>query len=54
VEILKLKPIYDDEFEVIGYTEGSKGKDVGCVIWICQVNSVIDPDDTILMLLPKI
>ena len=32
--VLKRKPIYTDEFEVIGYTQGKKGKDVGAIVWI--------------------
>lgn len=35
-DLVKLKPKFTDEFEVVGYTEGSKGKDKGAVIWICQ------------------
>lgn len=36
-DLLKRKEIYDDEFEVVDYTEGSKGKDVGAIVWICAV-----------------
>jgi len=31
---LKLKPIDDDEWPVIGFTDGIKGKDVGALKWI--------------------
>ena len=34
---LKLKPIFDSEFPVTGYTQGVRGKDSGAVIWICTV-----------------
>lgn len=36
--LVKVKPKFDSEFEVVGYTEGKKGKDVGAVIWICKVD----------------
>ena len=35
--LVKLKPIYDSEFEVVDYTQGSRGKDRKAVIWICKV-----------------
>jgi len=35
-DLVKMKPTFTDEFEVIGYTQGSKGKDKGAVIWVCQ------------------
>jgi len=35
-EILKIKPIFDDEFPIVGFTQGKKGKDLGAVIWICS------------------
>lgn len=34
---LKIKPMDDDEWPVIGWTQGSKGKDVGALKWILQV-----------------
>ena len=33
--ILKVKSFQDAEFEIIGYEEG-KGKNEGCVTWICK------------------
>ncbi|ARA71938.1 DNA ligase, phage-associated [Kaumoebavirus] len=33
----KYKPIEDDEFEVVDFTEGIKGKDVGAIVWVCKV-----------------
>lgn len=35
---LKLKPRDDDEWELIGFNSGSKGKDVGALIWILRVS----------------
>jgi ATP-dependent DNA ligase len=53
--IVKFKPVYDDEFEVVGYAEGEKGKDVGAVIWICAVDPahVRDPADYTFRVVPK-
>lgn len=34
--LLKLKMRYSDEFELVGFTEGTKGRDKGAIIWICQ------------------
>ena len=36
---LKLKPRFDMEFRVIGYTTGTKGKAVGKIIWICTIDA---------------
>lgn len=35
-DLVKMKPTFTDEFEVVDYTDGSKGKDQGAIIWICQ------------------
>jgi DNA ligase 1 len=34
-DLLKVKSFDDDEFEIIGYTEG-KGKAKGSVVWVCE------------------
>ncbi len=31
-----MKPKFTDEYEVVGYAEGSKGKDKGAILWVCQ------------------
>ena len=53
--LIKFKPIFDDEFEVVGYTEGEKGKDVSAVIWICEVGSdhIKDPSNKTFSVVPK-
>jgi len=35
-DLVKMKQRFSDEFEVVGYTQGSRGKDVGAIIWICK------------------
>lgn len=52
--VLKIKPIYSDEFKVIDFTEGKKGKDVGKIIWLCEVNNIIDPNDTTFTVVPNL
>ena len=34
----KVKTFLDDEFEIVGFTEGTSGE-TGCVIWICKIQS---------------
>lgn len=34
--LIKRKEVFTDEFPIIGYTNGSKGKDLEAIIWICQ------------------
>ena len=33
--LLKQKEVFDDEFEVVGYTTGISGKETSLVIWVC-------------------
>jgi hypothetical protein len=34
-DLVKMKQKFTAEYEVVGYKEGSKGKDKGAVIWVC-------------------
>lgn len=34
--LIKMKPKMSDEYEIIGYDEGTKGKDKGAIIWILK------------------
>lgn len=52
--LVKIKPVYSDEFEVVGFTEGKKGKDKGKLIWICKVNKIIDDNDTLFNVVPNL
>jgi hypothetical protein len=38
IELQKLKPWYDEEFELVGYTTG-KGRNNGAIIWVCKTSS---------------
>lgn len=35
--LVKVKPRFDAEFPVVGYTQGARGKDLGALIWVCEV-----------------
>jgi DNA ligase-1 len=35
-EVLKIKPREDGEWEVVGFSQGNKGKEVGQIKWICK------------------
>ena len=51
--VLKIKPKFDAEFRVVGFTQGTRGKDVGAVIWICEVASPVNPLDKTFNVVPK-
>ena len=53
--LVKVKPVYDSEFRVVGFTQGLKGKDVGAVIWICEVDPAhaVDKTDTTFSVVPN-
>ena len=41
--LVKVKPLHDKEFTCVGFTQGDRGKDVGAVIWICEVPAEDSP-----------
>jgi hypothetical protein len=53
--LVKFKPLFDEEFAVVGYTEGSRGSGVGAVVWICEVGAdhAKDPADRTFKVVPK-
>jgi hypothetical protein len=51
--LIKIKPTFDAEFIVVGYTQGTRGKDVGAIIWECEVADPPDPSDRRFTVVPK-
>jgi ATP-dependent DNA ligase len=51
--VIKIKPKHDDEFKVVGFEQGRKGKDVGAVIWQCEVDVPLDPKDKLFAVVPN-
>ena len=51
--LVKIKPIFDDEFTVVGYSQGTRGKDVGAVIWECEVPKFGNSTDNLFTVVPK-
>lgn len=41
-DLLKRKEVFDDEFEVVGFTDGNNGKEIGAVIWICKIENPVE------------
>ncbi len=36
-DVLKIKGHFSDEFEVVGFEQGSQGRDKGAIVWVCKV-----------------
>ncbi len=51
--LVKVKPRHDAEFPVIGYMQGTRGKDVGALIWVCEVPNPTDPRDRTFTVVPN-
>ena len=51
--LVKIKPKQDAEFPVVGFSQGTCGKDVGAVIWVCEVPDPKDPHDKTFNVVPK-
>jgi len=52
--VLKVKPVYEKEFKVVGFTQGTKGKDLGKIIWICELDNPKDPNDNKFTVVPNL
>jgi hypothetical protein len=37
--LVKLKPTFTDEYKLIGYTEGTNGRDKKAILWICETKN---------------
>ena len=48
--LLKIKPTFDDEFPIVGYTLAGRGTSEGAVIWTCSVPSSGERFDVVPML----
>ncbi len=48
MDVQKRKPVFTDEFEIVGFTEGKKGRDKGALIWILTT-----PEDKRFNVTPK-
>lgn len=35
-DLLKKKEVFTDEYEIVGWTQGAAGKEIGAIIWICK------------------
>jgi ATP-dependent DNA ligase len=40
-DLIKIKPLFTDEFKCIGYTDGKRGRDAGAIIWQCMTANKI-------------
>jgi hypothetical protein len=52
---VKIKPTHDAEFPVVGYGQGGRGKEVGAVLWVCEVpaDRALDLADRTFTVVPK-
>jgi hypothetical protein len=51
--LVKIKPRPDAEFPVVGFTQGKRGKEVGAVIWECEVPHPVNPRDKTFSVVPE-
>lgn len=53
--LFKIKPIHDAEFTIVGFTTGTRGKDVGALMWVAEVPiaEAKDPKDRRFNVVPK-
>lgn len=45
---LKVKPRYENEYKIVGYTQGTKGKDLGAIMWELET-----PEGKVFTAVPK-
>ena len=51
--VLKFKPVLSEEAEIVGFTQGSAGKDVGALIWRCRARAPVPPSDGLFDTVPN-
>jgi len=51
--LVKIKPVHDAEYPVVDFTQGTRGKDVGALIWVCEVPDPKVPTDARFNVVPK-
>jgi len=53
--VVKMKPLGDDEFAVVGYGQGDRGRDAGAVVWTCEVaaGDALAGEDRLFRVVPK-
>jgi ATP-dependent DNA ligase len=51
--VLKVKPLYDAEFPVVGFKSGKAGKGADTLLWICRVPEPKNPADAEFTVAPK-
>jgi len=52
--VLKIKPVYSDEFKIVDFTCGTKGKDANKIIWICELDNPVDKNDRTFNVVPNL
>jgi hypothetical protein len=51
---MKIKPTFDSEFKIIGFEQGTKGKDLGAIIWRCELQNPIRPSESTFTVVPNL
>jgi hypothetical protein len=41
-DLVKMKQKFADEYEVVGFTDGARGKDKGAIIWVCKTKDGVE------------
>jgi ATP-dependent DNA ligase len=51
--VLKRKMTYSDEFEVVDFEQGTKGRDKGAIMWVCKTNQATNGTNKLFSVTPK-
>ena len=44
---------YSDEFEVVDFEQGTKGRDKGAIMWVCKTNQATNGTNKLFSVTPK-